>query len=408
MARIIFYLQSKKSPAGIYVRLRQGAEIDAKAKTKLAINPEDWSAAKGQPKNLKDESFKRINSELNKLRMALLAHYNDSVNKVAISSGWLKNFITPPEEIAAVPNKLLDYFEYYLVHKENSVKGSTNSKIRVIQRLLERFQRETKKEYFISDVSPDFKLTFEKYCLSDGYSHGTIVRALKYIKTMCNHAKRNGISVNRLLDEVSIKPAKREKPIFLNIEELALIEKAKLDDKDYLLNARDWLIISCYTGQRVSDFMNLNKDQIRYENKRPIIEFTQKKGNKRIALAIHPIVIKYLAKNDGDFPRPISDQKYNEYIKEVCKLSEIKQKISGSIKDKKTNRNIEGEYEKWQLVTSHIGRRSFATNFYSHIPTPLLMAATGHATEKQFLEYIGKIDVSSAIHLANIFNKTLI
>ena len=162
MARIIFYLQSKKSPAGIYVRLRQGVEIDAKAKTKLAINPEDWSAAKGQPKNLKDESFKRINSDLTKLRLDLLAHYNNSVNKVAINSSWLKEFIHPPEEVAEVPNKLWDYFEYYLLHKENSVKGSTNSKIRVIQRLLERFQKETKKEYFISDVCPDFKLAFEK------------------------------------------------------------------------------------------------------------------------------------------------------------------------------------------------------------------------------------------------------
>ncbi len=64
MATIHFYLQSKKNPAGIYVRLREGRSIDAKAKTKYAVNPEDWSTSKGQLKSMKDEGFKRLNEDL--------------------------------------------------------------------------------------------------------------------------------------------------------------------------------------------------------------------------------------------------------------------------------------------------------------------------------------------------------
>ena len=55
MATIKFYLQSKKNPAGIYVRLREGRNIDAKAKTNFVLNPSDWNLTKERPKNLKDE-----------------------------------------------------------------------------------------------------------------------------------------------------------------------------------------------------------------------------------------------------------------------------------------------------------------------------------------------------------------
>jgi hypothetical protein len=61
------------------------------------------------------------------------------------------------------------------------------------------------------------------------------------------------------------------------------------------------------------------------------------------------------------------------------------------------------QYKKYELVTSHIGRRSFATNFYGIIPTSLLIGATGHSTEAMFLNYIGKTDTQKANQLADYF-----
>jgi len=49
-----------------------------------------------------------------------------------------------------------------------------------------------------------------------------------------------------------------------------------------------------------------------------------------------------------------------------------------------------GRFAKWELVSSHIGRRSFATNHFGKIPTPIIIAATGHKSESIFLKYIGK------------------
>jgi integrase len=401
MATINFYLQSKNNPAGIYVRLREGTSIDAKAKTKFAINPEDWSATKGQPKNLKDENFKSLNNDLVNFRSDLLNHYNKGVVKDAINSQWLKDFITPPEQYGAVPTKLIAYFDYYTTHKKNTIGSSTYKRNNVYKHLVERFEKSNDRTYFIKDVNADFKLQFEAYCLAEGYAHNTIARTIKFIKTLCYHARNNGIETHFQLDAISPKLEKTDK-VFLNTNELKLIEQGNIEP-EYLVNARDWLLISCETGQRVSDFLRFTKEMIRYENGKPLIEFTQVKTGKIMTVPLSKKVMEILKKRGGNFPRQISDQKYNDYIKDVCKLAGLTNKVTGSLKDPETNRKKTGIFEKWELVSSHIGRRSFATNNYGRIPTSLLIGATGHSTEKMFLEYIGKSDSDKALQLAEYF-----
>lgn len=77
----------------------------------------------------------------------------------------------------------------------------------------------------------------------------------------------------------------------------------------------------------------------------------------------------------------------------------------GNLLNPDTGRYESGNYEKFKLISSHIGRRSFATNFYGEeeYPTPLLMSVTGHGTEKMFLEYIGKKPGQYALTLAKIW-----
>lgn len=66
-------------------------------------------------------------------------------------------------------------------------------------------------------------------------------------------------------------------------------------------------------------------------------------------------------------------------------------------------RKAKGEFEKHELVSTHICRRSFATNHYGKLPTPVIMAITGHTTEKMFLNYIGKTAKDNANALQNFW-----
>ncbi len=401
MATINYFIQSESNLAGIYVRLRDGRNIDAKAKTRFAISPANWSQTKGQPKNLRDEASKELFNELVKLKSDLLNHFNRSVGKQTIDTLWLKDFITPPVQVGAIPTKLIEYFDYYALHKKNAIGTSTYKRNNVYKRLVERFETDAKKEYFIKDVNADFKLNFELYCQKEGYAPNTIARSIKFIKTICYHARNNGIETHFQLNSIAAKLQKVDK-IYLTVAEIAKIEK-KLFDVDYLQNAKEWLIISCETGQRVSDFMRFKKENIRYQGKVPLIEFTQVKTGKKMAIPLSKKVMSILKKHKGDFPRQISDQRYNEYIKKVCELAGLKEKVKGSKLDIETKRKESGMFPKYELVTSHIGRRSFATNNYGRIPTSLLINVTGHATESMFLEYIGKTVTEKAIQLAEYF-----
>jgi integrase len=403
MAKIKFFIQSKNNPAGIYVRIRDGVKIDAKAKTKWNVNPSDWSEIKGQYKNLKDEHFKKLNEDQEEWKNNLLKHFNNQIGNTEINSSWLKDFIHPPEKKTSVlPTKLVDYFDYYSLHKKSSLKASSHTKLNVNKHLIEKFQKQSKREYFIKDVDANFKLNFEAFCRMNGYAQNTIARTIKFIKTICYHAQTNLIETSPQLKSIQIDTQKVDK-IFLSIKEIEQIEIADLKGMDAFLNARDWLLISCETGQRVSDFLRFTKEMIRFNNGKPLIEFTQVKTDKIMTVPLSKKVMEILQKYNGNFPRKISDQRYNEHIKNVCKIAKLTQLVKGSIQNKETKMKISGIYEKWQLVTSHIGRRSFATNNYGRIPTSLLIGATGHSTEKMFLEYIGKSDTEKAMQLAEYF-----
>lgn len=403
MATIKFIIRSESDSSSIYVRLKEGRAIDLTAKTKYITNSKDWSATKGQPKSLTLAANKKLHQNLAEFRTDLLEHYNNSVDNKTINTQWLKDFISPPIKPDTIPNKLVDYFNYYSLHKKSSIEASTHTKLNVNKHLIERFQKDSNTEFFIKDVNADFKLKFEEYCKRQNYAQNTIARAIKFIKTVCYHARNNGIETHFQLNSITAKIEKVDK-IFLSVDEIDRIQKKELEH-EYLTNARDWLIISCETGQRVSDFMRFKKAQIRYEGKVPLIEFTQVKTGKTMAIPLSKKVLEILKKRDGEFPRQISDQRYNEYIKEVCKIAEIKDKVKGA--KSKTEKNItrkeSGTFEKWELVTSHIGRRSFSTNNYGRIPTSLLINVTGHSTESMFLEYIGKTVTEKAIQLAEYF-----
>ena len=370
------------------------------AKTNFIINGNNWTTKNnGQPKNLKDESTKQLDSDLKKLSIDLLNHYNDTPDKSEINTRWLKDFINP-KAIDKIPNVLVDYFPFYELHKRNVLTTASIVKLNVNKKLIERFQTHTKEVYLIKDVNEDFKLKFFDFCISENYSQNTIARALKFIKTICYHAESNNIEVSKKLSGLQINTVKVEK-IYLDLNELSLIENCKDITKEHLINARDWLLISCETGQRVSDFLRFTKDMIRYENKKPLIEFTQVKTGKIMTVPLSKKVMSILEKRDGNFPVKMSDQRYNEHIKDVCETAKINKVIKGGLQI--DNRKVIGMYPKWQLVTSHIGRRSFATNNYGKIPTALLIGVTGHSTEQMFLEYIGKTDTQKAIQLADYF-----
>ena len=365
--------------------------------------------------NTRDVDLRNKQTEVNTMcssieNYILNAFKKEDIKNVIIDKNWLKNclatFYKPVTKSIEYPSGLLDYYNFYLSERENNLAKQTIKNYNVVKSLLIRYEDYLNYKIKISDIDLSFKSNFEKYCLEYGYANNTIARAIQTVKTICLHAKYNGVEISYQLEKVKLKEVKVDS-IYLSFDDLEKIEKTELVT-DYLINARDWLVISCYIGQRVSDLMRFTSKQIREEKEKLLIEFTQKKTGKIMTVPLHPKVIEILDKRNGEFPRPISEQKYNAYIKTVCSKAKLNVKVQGgkkveTFKGSKKYRKQVGEYEKWELVSSHIGRRSFATNFYGTIPTSYLIYITGHSTENMFLTYIGKSNKDLAMEITNYF-----
>lgn len=417
MATIKCIIQSKNDNANIYLRLSIDRNNVFKRKTGYVINPDNWLAKKGQPK-LIDESLKNLKTNLDKLCTRIEENYNAAISQsIEINGNWLQDqideFLHKKEKTDR--DRLTNYFQYYIDCLPNKVdsKGkrgvshATEKKYKTILNKIKAFEKYKKKEYYIKEIDMQFRNDLIKYFNEvEKLAANSTGRYIRFIKTVCNDARRNGIETHPQMEMIKGYTEKVDK-IFLSFDELAKIEKAAFT-RGALENAKDWLIIGCYIGQRVSDLLILTKQNINVRNGLELIELTQQKTGKKVAIPIHPKVKEILKKRNGGFPTALSAQKFNDHIKDIAKIAEITQKVQGGLMDKDTRRKKYGSFEKWELVSSHICRRSFASNFYGEIPTALLINITAHSTEMQFLEYIGKSPTDYAIQLADYWSKAAI
>ncbi|MCW3786843.1 site-specific integrase [Plebeiibacterium sediminum] len=435
MAQIKFMARGNTDQKEIYIRLTAGREVNLKRKTGYTIDKSLWkftTATKGANKGKltefgvpkqTDAISKKLKEQLDSLSTEINKRFNDCTEKgIVIDGVWLENQIReiqnrPTDEerdrsdLLTFTQSYIDYLPYHIQKNgKRGVSKNTIQKFVTLKARLTDFQKSKKKKYNIVDVSPEFVNQFDIYLRGKGYSDNYIGTLSINLKTMCKKARKDGLKVNSNLDDITgVKDDSVEK-IILSFKELETIKNTDYV-REALANARDWLIIGCYTGQRVSDLLKLTKKNIVFKSGLELIELTQIKTGKRVTLPIHPEVKEILDKNDGNFPYKISDVKFNVYIKDVCELAKIDQPTAGAImkevevNGKKEFRKISGVYPKYELITSHCMRRSFATNHYGDIPTPIIMSATGHATEKKFLIYIGKTATEQAQQLAEYWTK---
>ena len=116
----------------------------------------------------------------------------------------------------------------------------------------------------------------------------------------------------------------------------------------------------------------------------------QQKTGKKAVIPINGIVWDIINKYDGKLPKPISNQKFNVYLKEAAKLAGLNSTFVKTVNE--NGMRIEKKYPKHEVISTHAARRSFCTNaFKDGIPTLHIMSISGHRTEKAFLKYI-KVD----------------
>ncbi len=411
MATLKMEYRTERTPANLTLRLSYKQNGDykkqraiTKVKIPLAFYNEYYNG-KTSPDNWRDvDKILERDEYRNKITSLKDFVTSNLPPEDEIPPQWLKNtvnlYYNPPKK-EVIPSGLMSYWEYYLNLREYELKQSKGTWLKWVQvkSKVTDFEDNKGQTYKVSDVNENFKNDWVKYLISEDYAQSYIKKCFSYIKMICRHAKSKGIEVNPGLDNLKVKFKKENFPkIYLSFNELNKIAETPIKT-DYLDNARDWLLISCYTGQRVSDFMRFTPKMIRETNGKRFLDVRQQKTEKEVSIPLLPEVETVLNKHGGNFPRAISQQKYNDYIKEVGKLAGINEPTKGKVLKKVSKdkyRKVAGTYPKFELLTSHVGRRSLATNYYGIIPSSFLKNITGHSTEAMLLKYIGKTSKDTA------------
>lgn len=403
LVMIFFYLLSQKATNfNNYVYLI--ADIDNKVsyriKLPLTIAPKDWDPEKQRPGNIYSKKNKELNTLLNKLKIRITENiqHKPGISRKEIATEIKK--ICSEKTTAYPAGSFLFMMSSYIEAKKEGLCLSTYRRYVVFLRMMEKFQGFLGRNMLTEEVDSAMIREFYKFGRLEEYTESTLNRTAEFIKTILNFAERQGIITQvRQLEVPKLKMVKR----VLVLEEGEISKISKTTVPTELKRAKDWLLISCYTGQRISDFMRFNSGQLIRIDHKQCISFTQQKTGKEIILPLHPEVLKIMKKYGGAFPQAIDTAVYNAQIKKVAALAGINSPVK--MRKRTGFRGKETCAEKWENISSHIGRRSFASNFYGKIPTPLLMQATGHSTEQMFLNYINPVHHSRIVSLGDYFDR---
>lgn len=209
---------------------------------------------------------------------------------------------------------------------------------------------------------------------------------------------------------VKLKTA--EKPvIFLTWDELMTVYNFDFGHRNYLAQVRDVFCFCCFTSLRYSDVHNLKRSNI-FDTELRIITI---KTHDSLTIELNKYSKAILDRYAGvPFPDDkalpvITNQKMNDYLKKMAKACGIDTPVT--ITQYKGTTRIDKTYKKWELMSTHCGRRTFVCNaLMLGIPANIVMKWTGHsdyATMRPYIEIADEAKRSAMTAFDNVDTKVL-
>ena len=407
MAEVNFYLRdttSKKTTAVMLFFSYQNRRF--KVGTVDHINPKFWDSENQRARQTKNFlTHPEFNTRLLGLRDNVLDVYrkflNDN-NQEQPTTYQIKELIKAklfPESVqeTTVETNLLGFTELFIKETESGkrlsekgtpIQSGTIKVYKTLKKNLTEFKTKKKYDLNFENIGLAFFEDFKDYLTFDVlYSTNTLAKHVRTLKTIINEAIERGLTKTPFSGKRYKATSEQTETIYLNKEELQTIYELDLSEHYRLDRVRDLFLVGCWTGLRFSDFNDISPKNIKSD----FFEIKTQKTGKNIIVPIHPyvrsIMNKYEGKTENSLPPTISNQKMNQYLKEIGKLAKIKEILTLSFT--KGGQKVLKNLPKHSLISSHTARRSFATNMYlDNFPTISIMAITGHTTESSFMKYI--------------------
>jgi integrase len=346
--------------------------------------------------NKSGDSATEINARLLELQSKVMDIYRErKVLRQPVTAEYLRDELrTRLGESTIRTDTFFSVFDKFIAAEkvEHSWTTGTIKAVNTVYNQLKQFQPKIDFDSIDNSFLNRY-LLFQRDVL--GHRNTTIAKNFKLLKWFMNWATKKGYNTNMSFKDFDPElkgTTRNQNIIFLTWDEFTHLYNLEIP-KQYLAQVRDVFCFCCVTGLRYSDVSNLKRSNIKSD----AIEFTTIKTEDTLRIQLNQysrtILAKYAAipfKDDKCLP-VISNQKMNEYLKELGKFAHIDQ--PETIVYYKGAERIEKTYQKWELLSTHTGRKTFVTNALSFgIPAEVVMSWTGHKDHKVMENYFKVIE----------------
>jgi len=385
-----------------------------------SISPEFWDEGTRRPRNTrKFEQYLELKERLNKIeklvpkvlldyqnergdvipstdsiRTLLDFHLKDKEDKTADSGHqnflrWVERFIGECKTgERCIPRTGKRY-------SEGSLKNMTT-----VLHNLQVFEKSLQRTIEFDDVDLHLYQKLISHLNKLGAATNKKGNVIKFVKVFMKQSMKDGLHANtKFQDSEFSKPSEEVENIYLNGGELQRLFELDLSRTPGLARVRDLFLVGCNTGLRFSDLSQVRRENITTNDSGgQILRVRTQKTNQSVSVPVSYQLRAILDKYDGSAPPSISNQKMNEYLKEIAQRAGLDENVE--ITRQLGGRRVTVNRPKWQMVCTHTARRSFATNAYLNgVPTLKLMKLTGHKTETSFMKYIKITEEETATSL---------
>ena len=409
---IIFTLESRKKDGVLIVEnvpIRMRVNFASKRiefTTGYRIDAAKWDTDKQRVRNGCTNKLKQSASEIN---ASLLGYYTEvqeifkkfEVEEIMPTPEQIKEAFNalhkPIEEVKqrkSTPNAFYKAFDEFVrdCGRQNDWTDSTYEKFAAVKNHLMNFRTELTFDFFDEKGLNDY-VTYLRDVKE--MRNSTIGKQLSFLKWFLRWAFKKGLHQNNAYD--SYKPklkSTQKKIIFLTWEELNKLREFEIPAaKQALDRVRDVFLFQCFTGLRYSDVFNLRRSDIKGDH----IEVTTVKTSDSLIIELNKhskaILDKYkdVAFEDDKVLPVITNQKMNDYLKELAELAGIDEPVRQTYY--RGNERIDEVTPKYALLGTHAGRRTFICNALAlGIPPQVVMKWTGHSDYKAMKPYIDIAD----------------
>lgn len=406
---IIFALESRKKNGvpvieNVPIRMRViFASHRIEFTTGYRIDAAKWDADKQRVKNGCTNKLKQsaldINTDLLRYYTIMQEVFKEyEVKDIMPTPQEIKdsfnNKVNPTEEVQEEQKGFWEIFNEFVSEcgKQNNWTDSTYEKFAAVKNHIKEFRAEPTFVYFDEEGLNNYVDFLRK---TKDMRNSTIGKQLGFLKWFIRWAFKKGYHQNIAFE--TFKPKLKNTPkkvIFLTWDELNKLKACNIpQNKQYLERVRDVFLFCCFTGLRYSDVYNLRTSDVKADH----IEITTVKTADSLVIELNnhskAILEKYKDVHfEGNKVLPvISNQKMNDYLKELGELAEINEPIRETYY--KGNQRIDEVTPKYALLGTHAGRRTFICNALAlGIPAQVVMKWTGHSDYKAMKPYIDIAD----------------